>query len=222
MRFQVFLLDVASRRPREPEIDAEQGRRLLQEELSRDVYHKPGSVLQMLWEKFISQFNMPEAGITGLNLSWLLVAVVVIALAAVILSILGSREHRRNAIVSSAPQNAPVFDDQRTAVQYLAAVHNALNHEDFTTAFLEQFRHVIKQAETFKVLQITPGLTAIEASDSLIKAYPHFHEDLLWAAQLFNALRYGHLRGDKASFQRLANLDQSIEQTTGETAGMTS
>lgn len=187
------------------------GRETLQEELSKPIYQERPSLLKKIWEWFAEFFS--SANVNPVLPSWLwLIAALVVAMLVIIIMILFSGNWKfREQVKPTLTDDAAVFEDNRSAVQYLAAAKNALSRGDYSTAFLEQFRHLLRLCEANELLVITPGLTAGEGSAALSRVIPSESEELAWAGSVFNALRYGRRQSDNTQVQRLIALDSRLD-----------
>ena len=193
------------------DVSDREGRDTLEEELSKPVYQERPSLLKKILEWFADTFS--STSVNPVLPSWLwLIAALVVALLVIIIMILFTGNWKfGEQIKPTLADEAAVFEDNRSAVQYLAAAQNALARGDYSTAFLEQFRHLLRLCEANELLVITPGLTAGEGSTALRQAVPAESEELAWAANVFNALRYGRRKSDTAQVQRLISLDSRLE-----------
>lgn len=187
------------------------GRETLEEELSKPIYQERPSLLKKIVEWFADNFS--SANVNPVLPSWLwLIAALVVAMLVIIIMILFSGNWKfREQVKPTLTDDAAVFEDNRSAVQYLAAAKNALSRGDYSTAFLEQFRHLLRLCEANELLVITPGLTAGEGSAALSRVIPSESEELAWAAGVFNALRYGRRQSDNTQVQRLIALDSRLD-----------
>lgn len=188
------------------------GRELLERELEKPVYQERHSVLREIFGKLMDLFSGAHFNPSLPSFNWFLVALLVAVLVVGITLLLTNSSWRAHApTVGKKAKDSVVFDDNRSAIQYLAAACAAVGREDFAVAFLEQFRHLMKMCEGEGKLVITPGLTAVEGSKILTRIAPNFAADLDWAAGQFNALRFGHHQGRPEDFERLRVLDESLE-----------
>ena len=188
-----------------------EGRDALQDELSKPVYQERPSLLKKIWEWFLDNFASSDLNPSLPSWLWLIAALVVALLVIVIIILFSGNWKLREHIKPSLGDDSAVFEDNRSAVQYLAASKNALSRGDYSTAFLEQFRHLLRLCEANELLTVTPGLTAGEATRALSRAVPVEAEELSWAANVFNALRFGRRQADNAQVQKLIALDSRLE-----------
>lgn len=192
--------------------DPDEGRRLLREELKKSIYHKQKSWLQTLWEKISDSLPQPSSTLEHPSLLWVATALLVVVCVIVVLLLVTGLPRRDRKAVTQASPDSVVFDDNRSAIQYLAAAKGALERNDFTTAFLEHFRHLLKRCETQGLLYITPGMTALEGTNLLAEKSPACREQLNWAALTFNSLKYGRRDTTRDQVQRLIALASFFEK----------
>lgn len=189
------------------------GRELLERELEKPIYQEHHSILKGLISQLIELFSGAHFNPDLPSFNWIVVALLIAVMAAVATLLLTNSSWRIHApTTGKKPKDSVVFDDNRSAIQYLAAARAAVGREDFSVAFLEQFRHLMKMCEGEGKLVIPPGLTAVEASQKLTRIAPNFGVDLNWAATQFNALRFGHRQALPADFHRIRILDENLER----------
>lgn len=193
------------------DLTGEQGRDLLHQELQKPVYQDRPSLIEIILKQLNETFNQATYDTNLPPFGWIVAAVVVVSLVALVMLLLPGNRYVPNLRKPSGTPDSVVFDDQRSAIQYLAAAKNALSREDYTTAFLEQFRHLLRLCETNGLLLVPPGLTALEATRSLGRTFSDYDSELQWSAQTFNALRYGRRKTDPDQIKRLQELDSRIE-----------
>lgn len=189
------------------------GRKLLEQELDKPIYQERHSFLRELIDKLMELFSGSRFNPDLPSFNWVVVAVTVAVLVVGITLLLTSSSWRAHGAADTRKtKDSVVFDDNRSAIQYLAAAKAAVGREDFSTAFLEQFRHLLKACEGEGKLIITPGLTAFEGSQKLSQVAPLFSAELDWAAGQFNASRFGHRQVLLAHYERLRALDEALER----------
>ncbi|PYI69273.1 DUF4129 domain-containing protein [Arthrobacter livingstonensis] len=188
---------------------ADEARRWAAEELAKKVYQdaKPGLGAQILtWLKdalsdFLNGLGSLGGG-TGLLVA---VGVVVLAIIAAVI-VIRPRLNRRQA------QNPAVFDGPATlsAGQHRDLARSAVERGDLATAVAEQFRAVVRAGEERGATSPSPGRTAAEVAGELLRAFPAHGPALLRAAELFNAVRYGHADPERAMFEELVATDNAV------------
>lgn len=186
-----------------------QARSWLLEELAGREYAHGDSLLSRflhwLWELL--------SGVTGLQPpTWQLLAVGLglVALVSVIAwRVAGpvrlARQHRV----------APLFaaDDVRTAADWRAEAEALAAQGDWSGAFVATFRAVVRGAQEQLAVPEQTGQTAQEAAVALGLVFPAFGSDVSWAARRFDATMYGEQTVSQADYQRLRELDTSVQQT---------
>lgn len=189
------------------------GQQLLKHELEKPVYQEHHSVFRRVIEKLVELFSAKHFNPHLPSLNWIIVAIVLVVLVLGITLLLTNGSWRGHHVKSGQKTaDSVVFEDNRGAIQYLAAAKAALGREDFATAFLEQFRHLLMAGANQGAITITPGMTACEGSRKLTQAATNFASELDWAATMFNASRFGHYQVSHENYLRLHALDQALEQ----------
>lgn len=188
---------------------AEEARRWARDELAQKVYQdaKPGWAEQLaaLISKALKELlnNVGVAsGHTGLAIVAGLIIVAIIA----IIVIIRPRLNRRNAA------HEPVFAGVLllTAEQHRKLAQHAAHQADFNTAVSEQFRAIVRAAEERDVSITAPGRTAVEIMTELTLAFPQQGGLLGHSAELFNAVRYGHVPPTQDMYEELVGTDNAV------------
>lgn len=194
-------------------LDGEVGRELLQRELEKPQYRERTSFLEALLNKLFDLLSGANLNPNLPSINWVIVAFLVALLVIVITLILTNESWRVHSLPSKRKRaDSVVFEDDRTAVQYLAAAKAAVSREDFATAFLELFRHMLKNCEGEGVLTVNPGLTAWEASQKLTRVAKEMAAELTWAADQFNAFRFGHHEARPEDYERLRSVNDTLDR----------
>lgn len=188
---------------------ADEARRWAQDELSGKVYQdaKPGwSEIVFDWlRKALADF-LGTVGVAPAYTGLVIVGAVVLVAIIVIIAIVRPRLNKRKR------QSAEVFPPMvsRTAQEYRALAQAAAASGDFATAISEQFRAMVRAAEERDIIALAPGRTALEASHDVARSFPQHARGLQSGAELFNAVRYGHVAADAAMFEELLSTDSAI------------
>jgi uncharacterized membrane protein YccC len=133
-----------------------------------------------------------------------LIAVIVIALLVWVLP-----RVRREPVAARAGE--AVLDDLTiTARRYRDLAAQALREERYDDAVLDGFRAVAKDMSDRSVLDDAPGRTAHEVSLALADPFPGHAERLARAADLFDAVRYGHRRASAGQAGQIQQLDAEL------------
>ena len=133
-----------------------------------------------------------------------LIAVIVIALLVWVLP-----RVRREPVAARAGE--AVLDDLTiTARRYRDLAAQALREERYDDAVLDGFRAIARDMSDRNVLDDAPGRTAHEVSLALAAPFPGHAERLARAADLFDAVRYGHRRATAGQAGQIQQLDAEL------------
>jgi hypothetical protein len=195
--------------PIEP--DADTARQWLVDELSKDDYQTSGRSyiddffdwLQRLIDGlFNSTGSLGFAGVPGavvaIVLSVLLVGVIVLIVWGPLRS---SRRRKASHTVFE--------DDERDSDAMRTAADKAAARQDWTLAVIERFRGMVRDVETAGWVGVVPGMTAYEFVTQAGSRVPGLAEELDWAGDLFDRIRYGHDAVDRSHYDRMVALDEA-------------
>ena len=101
-------------------------------------------------------------------------------------------------------------DPTITARRYRDLAAQALREERYDDAVLDGFRAIAKDMSDRHVLDDAPGRTAHEVSLALAAPFPGHAERLARAADLFDAVRYGHRRASAGQAGQIQQLDAEL------------
>lgn len=182
--------------------DADEARRWAQEELARKVYQdaKPGlaervvAFLRQALDDFLNGLGAADATV-GLGI---VIGLAVIAIL-VIIFVVRPQLNRKKSAAAAVFEGAPLLSSE----QHSAIAVKAASDGDFGTAVNEQFRALVRSGEERDISVMAPGRTAVEVSQELQLAFPAQLPELRRAAELFNAVRYGHVTPTAAMYQEL-------------------
>jgi Domain of unknown function (DUF4129) len=136
-----------------------------------------------------------------------LVALVVIALLAWVLPKV-RRESR------AAHSDGAVLEDLTISARtYRDRTAQALRDGRYDDAVLDGFRAIAKDMSDRTLLNDAPGSTAHEASVALAPCFPDHADRLAQAADLFDAVRYGHRRASADQAGQVQRLDAELVTT---------
>lgn len=192
--------------------DRDTAHRELVTELTRPEYARalPNPLLEFLgdvWDEFLAWVNSLNA--LAPNLGWLAVLAVAAAVAAVLVLFVRPRLALRSAPADRA--GAVVgLDTSLSAADYRARADRALVAADYATAVLDRFRALVVRAEERSLLDPQPGRTATEVSSALGLTFGPEAPGLARAADLFNAVHYGHHEPSAADARMLAGLEERL------------
>jgi len=141
----------------------------------------------------------------GLSLVFtVIVAVIVIALLAWVLP-----KVRRESVV--ARSRGAVLDDLTiTPGTYRKLAAQALADRRYDDAVLDGFRAIAKDMSDRRLLDDAPGRTAHEVSLALASPFPDHSVRLAQAANVFDAVRYGHRRATADQAGEVQRLDAEL------------
>lgn len=142
-----------------------------------------------------------------------LLAIVVIALLVWVLP----RVRREQA--AAAPAGAVLEDLTITARLYRDRAAQAVREGRYDDAVLDGFRAIARDMSDRRVLDDAPGRTAHEVSLALASTFPDHAAPLARAANLFDAVRYGHRRANADQAGRIHQLDTDLTTTRPRPAG---
>ncbi len=188
--------------------DGDEARRWAVEELSKPKYGEATpSWLEDAWRNFLrwlDSLGSTDGTDTGALPIITVAAVIVIAVAIVLIRprLNARRKNSSKAVFDVDPSVSPENYRRRAA----AAAANA----DWGTAVVEQFRAVVRSAEENTIIDPLPGRTADEVAASLGAAFSPIVWRLERAANVFDAVRYGHTPVDQQDFADMVELDESI------------
>lgn len=165
-------------------------------ELSKPPYHaNDPSLFQRALDRVLGWLralldHTAGAGPGGRLAAVLLVALLVLA-AAMLRARLGPARR-------AAGRRAAVFTEarRRTAVEYHRAADAALAEGDLSTAVLERFRALVREAEERALIAPRPGRTADEFAAEVGGLRPAAAPALSAAVEAFDRVRYGGRAGD--------------------------
>lgn len=194
--------------------DADEARRLAQEELSKEIYRGGGSdwlkrFLEWLQKQFESEPNAPGTIQLGnLSVSWLIAVLFFLALGAGIVALIVIARRGRRA----PSESHQVFeDDDRDAETMRRAAADAAAAGDWTLASIERFRAIVRRVEDAGWVSVVPGMTAYEFATAACTPLPSYADEFTWAGDRFDAIRYGHETGSAETYARLTTLDTALQ-----------
>ena len=183
-----------------------QARDWLSQELRGPDYRSPWLESVIRWvEDQIGKILAGAGRLTGLSLLiTMLIALVVIALLVWVLP----RVRREPG--SAGSDGAVLQDATTTPGQYRNRADQALREGRYDDAVLDGFRAVAQDMSRRRVLHDAPGRTAHEVSLALSPPFPDQAARLAQAADLFDAVRYGHHHADASQAGQIRELDAEL------------
>lgn len=190
---------------------ADEGRRLLQEELAKQQYQaaKPTPVdlaTQALfgWLKGL----LGARGDPAPTVLLVLALVVVVALVVVALLLFGlPRLNRRSGVAGES-----LFGDadRRSAAKLRAAARAAFAAGDWSLAVLERFRAVARGLDERTLVAVFPGTTATGFARSAAAVLPVERDALVAAAGSFDGVRYAGRPASREEAEAVTALDERV------------
>ncbi|SDH36311.1 protein of unknown function [Arthrobacter subterraneus] len=204
----LFLLPVAV--PVQP--DADEARRLLQDELAKDAYRQAEpSLLERAWTavltwlgELLGQIRSVDAGVGTILLA---VGAVVVIAAAVLLI-----KPRLNAGRRPDPTVFPARSSL-SAQAHREFAEAAARTGNWDEALTERFRAITRAAEERVILDEQAGRTAVEVAHRLQNLFAAQSEELHWLAERFSEVHYGSRPAGQADYRRAAELDRELQRT---------
>ena len=132
-------------------------------------------------------------GVVGI----VLVAAAVIAL--VIWLVVGPLRRSRGRRSSEDELGDPTL----SAADLLATARAAAADGDWEKAVIEAYRSLIRSLDEREIIDAKPGMTAFEAALLASEAIPAIASDITLDADVFDAVRYGHLEATNAHFEHI-------------------
>jgi hypothetical protein len=185
-----------------------EARKWLSDELHRSDYHNPWLESSLRW--IVDQLSKLLDGANKLaNGGLSLVVTVLVALVTIALLVWVLPRVRREPGVAH-PDGAVIGDPTITAGTYRDLAARALADGRYDAAVLEGFRAIAKDMSDRTLLDDAPGLTAHEVSLELSRPFPDFAGRLAQAANLFDAVRYGHRGANQDGAAQVLRLDSEL------------
>jgi len=184
--------------------DAETAREWAREELGKREY-TPGTGRNWIETIFEWVNNLLESfgkGIGGAWGGWGVVAAIAIAAAVIALVVwLIVGPLRRSRRRGQAEEE--LGDLTLTAADLLAAANASAKAGDWNSAVIEAYRALIRLLAEREVIDAKPGMTAFEAALLASEALPSIADDIHADADVFDAVRYGHLEATRSHFDHV-------------------
>lgn len=190
---------------------APEARRWAEEELSREAYNpNPGNIFTRIGEWIMDFLGGLFSGQVGNSNPLVTALILIFVVLAVILTLLYASRVRRVRRVTTARTSHALFDDARPSAELLSDARAALARGDFSAAFLDGYRAIIRSLDERVLIDDRPGLTAQEASGLALTPFPDFAPTWSWAATTFDAVCYGTHRAREADVRSLLDFGQQV------------
>lgn len=172
------------------DVDPDEARRRILEELSKGEYHRRGSIIDwllgLLQDWVSSLVDGAGSGRTaGLAIAIALGAVIVV-LAVLVLRRTG--RIRRRAVVRA--ETALDAEPALTAAQLRVCAEHARDDARADEAVVLAFRALVRDLAERTLLDLTDGMTAHEAAEGAASAFPELRHRLALAARAFDTAAY--------------------------------
>jgi len=186
-----------------------EARTWLRQELHGSDYQSPWLDSMSRWIVDLLRKFLEGAGhLAGLSpVITVLMALVVIALLVWVLPKV------RREPVAAVSRGAVLENVTITARRYRDQAAQALRDGRYDEAVLDGFRAIAKDTSDRRVLDDAPGRTAHEVSLALASPFPDHADRLSRAADLFDAVRYGHRRASAHQASQILELDAELDTT---------
>ncbi|WBU37809.1 DUF4129 domain-containing protein [Homoserinibacter sp. YIM 151385] len=199
--------------PREVPLDpdAEEARRLVLEELSKQEYREArptwfDQLISGIADWLGDLIQVPGGDGSGLVAGLVLLAVVVV-IGVIAFLVFGVPRLNRRSRAAGALFGE---DDERTAAQLRRAAADAAAAGDWPLAVMEQFRALARGLAERTVVSAAPGLTAHGFARAAGAELPEHAAGLERAAGDFDGVRYLDRGADRDDFERLRALDEAV------------
>ncbi|WP_058233782.1 DUF4129 domain-containing protein [Devriesea agamarum] len=201
-------------------VDPDHARWLLLDELSRPEYSRSRSLLRELWEMIVSWFNAISDGSgIGRSLGIALLIFVIGALAVSALMVIRTTGllHRNHATHSAT---AASIASVRSADELLQAARSAQAEGHNREAVLLGVRALVKDLDERTILDVTDGMTALEAARKAAPAFPDLRSRLVRAAHDFDRAAYSRWGVSSRAADDVILLADYVRQTSPQWNGV--
>jgi hypothetical protein len=184
--------------------DADTARQWARDELAKQEYQNGGSTnwLERFMNWIQDLLSGVGNGIGGAWGGWGTLAAVVIGIAVIALIVwLVVGPLRRSRSRGTADEE--LGDPTLTSKDLLASARAAADGGDWNKAVIEAYRALIRSLTEREVIDGRPGLTAFEAALAASDAIPAIAQAVTTDADVFDAVRYGHLAATRAHYEHV-------------------
>lgn len=192
--------------------DRDEARELLRRELSNADYNRPESFLVKALDWLLERINGLIEFIPGSNgLSTLLLgAVLALVVVAIVFAVRGTRRSRS---LQDRAQGPVLSEDGLTAADYRSRAAAAAQRGDWDSVLLDSYRALAAATDERALLDELPGTTAHEIAIGLRGPFPDHQDQLLEAANAFDAVCYGDQHATQQQAERVRELDRVLART---------
>lgn len=194
---------------------ADQAREWLADELSKTKYQERTQQEAPTWiDDFLDSIQRFLNSLGGQETVpfWVVVLVIVVIAARVVaFLVFGVPKLRaRSTIVADELFEA---DDHRDAAAMRRDADAAAKAGDWARAVAERFRAIARGLHERALVSTTPGSTAHDVARRAASVLPEHAEALEAAAGDFDGVRYLGDAGDRAGYERMAELDRALQRS---------
>lgn len=184
--------------------DADTAREWARDELAKPEYQKGTGTnwLDRFFTWIIDLIGNIGGGVGDTFGGWGVVGLVLITagvIALIVWLVVGPL--RRSRARRSAEEE--LGDLTLSAADLLAAAKTAAAAGDWETAVIEAYRALIRSLDEREVIDAKPGMTAFEAALLASEAIPAVASDITADADVFDAVRYGHLEATREHYEHV-------------------
>lgn len=201
-----------------PQVDPDEARRRIHEELTKSEYHQGEGFLSWLLGAIESWLTDLLNGIDGSSTAQagIAVAATVLLLVAVVLVLRRTGLIRRGASLTVAASLAaePVL----SGAQLRAASRTAISEDRFDDGTVLALRALVRDLEERTVLDVTEGMTSQEAVLAAARPFPELRSRLLLGAQAFDTAAYSMRSVRAKQAEDLLRLAEYIAESTPDLA----
>jgi len=193
---------------------AEEARRLLREELSKQEYQAERPTWFDLFATWVrdqieNAFGSgPGGGPPGAAFG--IILVIIVAALVIAFLVFGLPRLNRRSQVSGALFGE---NDDRDSISIRQAASAAASAGDYTLAVAEAFRGLARGLAERTILTVTPGSTARDFSARAGIPFPDLAAEFTDAAVNFDDVRYLGREGTRAQYEQVATLEKTVRGT---------
>jgi len=189
--------------------DADEARRQLADELANPVYADVQNWISDQFRKLVDWLvgdPSPAGSLSSGQLAALVITLVGIAAVVIWFSTGGVRAERRL-------RGAVFSDEERTAEQLRTDAARRAAADEWSAATVGLFRAMIRSLAERVIIEEFGGMTAHEAAAQAAPRLPGLAGRVTGAAEVFDALAYGHRPGSARQYQEMLELDAEVART---------
>jgi hypothetical protein len=192
--------------------DAEEARRLAEQELSKSEYlaAQPNAFdrASLAVLEFLDKLLNPDLG-NGAGGLVLLIAIAAVVIALLVIGVIAWGRPRASRRMQSHGALLGQHD-QLSAAQLRAAADDLARAGDWGGAVTQRYRALARSLIERELLDPAPGATAQSIAAAASRSFPDEQAALLNAAQLFDGVRYLGAPGDEPTYQAVRAVDERI------------